>query len=152
VEPPGPGAGANRDEDFDDAEAASPSGGEVSVRAGHAARRTPCVLARGRPGLRRMPARLRNTRTGDVPASRRAIAGPGMSIRQPAVHVGDPSHHHARNTMHKRTLSFLLIAVLCGFGVSRARADQNPSAPQATPHDDVQVTVTGKGRLGIVAL
>jgi membrane-associated protease RseP (regulator of RpoE activity) len=54
--------------------------------------------------------------------------------------------------MHKRTLSFLLIAVLCGFGVSRARADQNPSAPRATPHDDVQVTVTGKGRLGIVAL
>lgn len=54
--------------------------------------------------------------------------------------------------MHKRTLSFLLIAVLCGFGVSRARADQSPSAPKASPHDDVQVTVTGKGRLGIVAL
>jgi membrane-associated protease RseP (regulator of RpoE activity) len=54
--------------------------------------------------------------------------------------------------MHKRTLSFVLIAVLCGFGVSRARADQNPSAPRTAPHDDVQVTVTGKGRLGIVAL
>lgn len=54
--------------------------------------------------------------------------------------------------MHKRTLSFLLIAVLCGVGVSQARADQNPSAPKAAPHDDVQVTVTGKGRLGIVAL
>jgi hypothetical protein len=54
--------------------------------------------------------------------------------------------------MHKRTLSFLLTAVLCGFGVSRARADQTPSAPGPAPHDDVQVTVTGKGRLGIVAL
>ena len=56
--------------------------------------------------------------------------------------------------MHKRTSSFLLIAVLCGIGVSQARADQSPSAPKATPpSDDVQVTVTsGKGRLGIVAL
>jgi membrane-associated protease RseP (regulator of RpoE activity) len=56
--------------------------------------------------------------------------------------------------MHKRTLSFLLIAVLCGIGVSQARADQSPSAPRTpSPHDDVQVTVTsGKGRLGIVAL
>lgn len=59
---------------------------------------------------------------------------------------------HARNTMHKRSLSFLLIAVLCGIGVSQARADQSPSAPSTAPHDDVQVTVTGKGRLGIVAL
>lgn len=55
--------------------------------------------------------------------------------------------------MHTRSLSFLLIAVLCGIGVSEARADQNPSAPRgAPPGDDVQVTVTGKGRLGIVAL
>lgn len=55
--------------------------------------------------------------------------------------------------MHKRSLSFLLIAALCGIGVSEARADQSPSAPRiAPPHDDVQVTVTGKGRLGIVAL
>lgn len=55
--------------------------------------------------------------------------------------------------MHKRSLSFLLIAVLCGIGVSQARADQSPSAPRTPPGDDVQVTVTsGKGRLGIVAL
>lgn len=54
--------------------------------------------------------------------------------------------------MRIRTLSFVLIAVLCGFGVSRARADQSPSAPKTAPHDDVQVTVTSKGRLGIVAL
>jgi hypothetical protein len=61
---------------------------------------------------------------------------------------------HARNTMHTRSLSFLLIAVLCGLGISSARAEQRPAAPRATPpHDDVQVTVTaGKGRLGIVAL
>lgn len=56
--------------------------------------------------------------------------------------------------MRTRSLSFLLIAVLCGIGISSARAEQNSSAPKATaPHDDVQVTVTaGKGRLGIVAL
>lgn len=56
--------------------------------------------------------------------------------------------------MHTRSLRFLLIAVLCGIGVSSARAEQAPAAPRATaPHDDVQVTVTaGKGRLGIVAL
>lgn len=55
--------------------------------------------------------------------------------------------------MHKRSLSFLLIAVLCGIGVSEARADQNPAAAKgAPPGDDVQVMVTGKGRLGIVAL
>jgi membrane-associated protease RseP (regulator of RpoE activity) len=55
--------------------------------------------------------------------------------------------------MQRRTLSLLLIAVLCGLGVSRARADQSPAAPGTAPHDDVQVTVTsGKGRLGIVAL
>src|ERR1041384_8579316 len=75
-----------------------------------------------------------------------------MSVRQPAVHAGDPTQHHTRNTMRKRTLSFVLIAVLCGFGVSRARPHQSPSAPRTAPHDDVQVTVTGKGRLGIVAL
>lgn len=55
--------------------------------------------------------------------------------------------------MHTRSLSFLLIAVLCGIGISSARAEPPPAAPKAAPHDDVQVTVTaGKGRLGIVAL
>jgi membrane-associated protease RseP (regulator of RpoE activity) len=55
--------------------------------------------------------------------------------------------------MHTRSLRFLLIAVLCGIGFSTARAEQSPAAPRPTaPHDDVQVTVTGKGRLGIVAL
>jgi membrane-associated protease RseP (regulator of RpoE activity) len=53
--------------------------------------------------------------------------------------------------MHTRSLRFLLIAVLCGIGFSTARAEQSPAAP-TPPHDDVQVTVTGKGRLGIVAL
>lgn len=60
--------------------------------------------------------------------------------------------------MYTRSLRFLLIAVLCGIGLSSARADQTPAAPRPNaPHDqdpdDVQVTVTaGKGRLGIVAL
>jgi membrane-associated protease RseP (regulator of RpoE activity) len=56
--------------------------------------------------------------------------------------------------MHKRSLSFLLIAMLCGLGISSARAEPRPAAPRAIPpHDDVQVTVTaGKGRLGVVAL
>lgn len=55
--------------------------------------------------------------------------------------------------MHKRSLSFLVIAVLCGIGISSAHAEPSPPTPRAAPHDDVQVTVTaGKGRLGIVAL
>jgi membrane-associated protease RseP (regulator of RpoE activity) len=80
------------------------------------------------------------------------IGAPGMFSRQPLVHADDPSHHQARNTMHKRSLSFSLIAVLCGIGISSARAE--PSSPRSSPPpDDVQVTVsTGKGRLGIVAL
>ncbi len=56
--------------------------------------------------------------------------------------------------MRKQSLSFLLIAVLCGIGISSAYAEQSPSAAKPAPRqDDVQVTVTaGKGRLGIVAL
>ncbi|HEX3757211.1 MAG TPA: PDZ domain-containing protein [Kofleriaceae bacterium] len=54
--------------------------------------------------------------------------------------------------MHKRSLSFLLIAVLCGIGISSARAEPSPSRPPPH-HDDVQGTVSaGKGRLGIIAL
>ncbi|HEX8115613.1 MAG TPA: PDZ domain-containing protein [Kofleriaceae bacterium] len=56
--------------------------------------------------------------------------------------------------MRTQSLSFLLIAVLCGIGLSSAYAEQSPAAPRSAPRqDDVQVTVTaGKGRLGIVAL
>lgn len=54
--------------------------------------------------------------------------------------------------MRTRSLRFLLIAVLCGIGFSTARAEQSPAPRSTAPHDDLQVTVTGKGRLGIVAL